>query len=386
MVQTGIDAAAAAVSAAEAAASAASLSGTSTTSLLIEIGSKTFTTQAGETYPAGSWFTATSAANLANWMYGQVTSYSGTTLIGDVQVIGGSGTYADWNLSISAARGATGATGTGITELAVGWEAEGGTTPKTLTVDDDLTTAQAARRDAANTFTGPQNLARGSVAQHATTMDLWAQPNTVDGTGSAVTITAIANAPQAGASRFFYPIAATVLTHGATFDIDGNTNVTAATGDRWEFVAITTSTYRVHVVKNDGTAVVAGAAGLSAASQAQAEAGTADTVAITPLSANWHPGVAKAWVKCGVAADIVESHNITSVADSGTGYITVTIATDFASNGYAIICGYQLSANQVRVIKVDSAPAVGSFVLLSMDAANTLTDPQYYYIACFGDQ
>lgn len=104
-------ASAASVSAAQAAASAASLYGTSATSLLIAAVSKTFTTQSGEAYSAGDWITATSAANLANWMYGQVTSYSGATLIVDVQVINGGGTYADWNLSISAARGATGATG-----------------------------------------------------------------------------------------------------------------------------------------------------------------------------------------------------------------------------------------------------------------------------------
>ena len=29
------------------------------------------------------------------------------------------------------------------------------------------------------------NEARGTVTMHATTMDLWAQPNTIDGTGSA---------------------------------------------------------------------------------------------------------------------------------------------------------------------------------------------------------
>ena len=48
------------------------------------------------------------------------------------------------------------------------------------------------------TFTGGVNLARSSIAQHATTMNLGALSNTVDGTGSAVTVTAIVNAPQAG--------------------------------------------------------------------------------------------------------------------------------------------------------------------------------------------
>lgn len=94
--------------------------------------------------------------------------------------------------------------------------------------------------------------ARANITQHATTMNFWTGPNILDGTGSAVTITACVNAPQAGANRKFYPLANTVLTHGATFDIDGNANVTAAAGDCWEIVAKTTSTYKVHLKQDAG--------------------------------------------------------------------------------------------------------------------------------------
>lgn len=111
-------------------------------------------------------------------------------------------------------------------------------------------------------MTGPINEARGSVAMHATTMDLWAQPNIIDGTSSAVTITAIANAPQAGARRVLYPVANSIITNGATFAVDGAANATAAAGDAWEFEAITTSTYKVHITKKDGTAVVANTGGV----------------------------------------------------------------------------------------------------------------------------
>ena len=107
-------------------------------------------------------------------------------------------------------------------------------------------------------MTGGVNSARGNITQHATTMDLFAltSPDSLDGTGSAVTITACVDAPQAGATRKFYPIVATVLTHGATFDIAGNANLTAAAGDCWILEAKTVSTYRVTAVKEDGTAVV----------------------------------------------------------------------------------------------------------------------------------
>jgi len=105
-------------------------------------------------------------------------------------------------------------------------------------------------------LTGGINSARGNITQHATTMDFFAvtSPDILDGTGSAVTITACVNAPQAGATRKFYPIVATVLTHGATFDIAGNANLTAAAGDCWIIEAKTVSTYRVTAVKEEGGA------------------------------------------------------------------------------------------------------------------------------------
>lgn len=100
------------------------------------------------------------------------------------------------------------------------------------------------------------NSARGSVTMHATTMDIWAEPKIVDGTGSAVTITDIADAPQAGAVRILYPVAGTTITDGATFDVDGGANYTTAAGDALIFEAVTTSTFKVHIVKSDGTSIV----------------------------------------------------------------------------------------------------------------------------------
>ena len=106
------------------------------------------------------------------------------------------------------------------------------------------------------TFTGGVNLARSSIVQHATTMNLWALSNTIDGTGSALVVTAIANAPQAGAIRRYYGLANTVWTNNAMFAVDGNANFTFFTGDYIDIEAVTTSTYKVHPFKADGTSVV----------------------------------------------------------------------------------------------------------------------------------
>jgi hypothetical protein len=89
----------------------ASYVGTSTTSLAIGTGSKSITTQAGLAYVVGSPIRLASNANIANFMEGSVASYSGTSMTVTVAAVGGSGTFADWNLSLSGRQGATGATG-----------------------------------------------------------------------------------------------------------------------------------------------------------------------------------------------------------------------------------------------------------------------------------
>lgn len=101
----------AATSATDAQNYALALSGTSTTSLLIATGAKTFTTQSGKQFIAGQFLQIASNANAANYMHGTVTSYSGTSLVMNITDIGGSGTLADWNISIGGTQGATGATG-----------------------------------------------------------------------------------------------------------------------------------------------------------------------------------------------------------------------------------------------------------------------------------
>lgn len=140
-----------------AAASATALTGTSATSLTPSLAEKVVTTQTGKSFGAGTYVMLVSNSDAAVWMYGPVTSYSGSTLTFTPTAIGTASVKADW--TIAGRVGARGATGTGITEQATGFTATGGTTPKTLTVDDDLTTAQAARRNAANTFTAQQTFA-----------------------------------------------------------------------------------------------------------------------------------------------------------------------------------------------------------------------------------
>jgi hypothetical protein len=73
---------------------------TSSSSVAIGTGSKTFTVTAGKSFVPGMWLViADTAAPTTNAMYAQVSSYSGTTLIVDSAVVTGSGTKTAWQIS-----------------------------------------------------------------------------------------------------------------------------------------------------------------------------------------------------------------------------------------------------------------------------------------------
>jgi hypothetical protein len=99
-------AAASAVAAAASSASALNAPGTNATqtsgSVAIATGSKTFTIQSGKAYVVGQTLVAASAADPSNYMTGQVTAYSGTSLTLNVTQIGGSGTKSDFVFSMGA--------------------------------------------------------------------------------------------------------------------------------------------------------------------------------------------------------------------------------------------------------------------------------------------
>lgn len=124
-----------------------------------------------------------------------------------------------------------------------------------------------------------------------------------------------------------------------------------------------------------------------AASQAQMEAASSLTQFATAGNTNWHPGVAKCWLKCDAAGSISVSHNITSIADTGTGVVTVTIATDFSSANFTPVASASSSGAANKNISVSSEIASGtSIVLKAWNKSDAAADPTAYFFAAFGDQ
>lgn len=108
--------AASATASASSALNAPGTSATSTTSTLIGTGSKAITIQTAKAFSVGQTVVLASAANVANQMIGQITAHnSGTgSLTVNVSAVGGSGTYADWVVSLSALNPGTSVTWGGL--------------------------------------------------------------------------------------------------------------------------------------------------------------------------------------------------------------------------------------------------------------------------------
>lgn len=96
---------AAANAAAASAIAAAAVFGTSTTSIAIGTGAKTFVTQTGKGFVPGMPVTITGQVSAGNMMYGVVTSYDTGTgaLVMNITQTSGSGTIAAWNIAYGTA-------------------------------------------------------------------------------------------------------------------------------------------------------------------------------------------------------------------------------------------------------------------------------------------
>ena len=138
-------------------------------------------------------------------------------------------------------------------------------------------------------------------------------------------------------------------------------------------------------------------AAASAATQAQQETGTSTIVFVTPGRQHFHPGHPKCWAFATVAVGtptLAASYNITSITDTATGRLTVTIATDFADANWA--CLSSIEANQTPNDPIfvcgNDAKLAGSVILESIDIdlgsspTAAFGDPVAWNMAGFGDQ
>lgn len=348
--------------------------GTSTTSLAIGTGSKSFITQSGYAYQAGNYIRASSAADGTNFMEGTVTSYVGTALVVSMTKTGGSGTKTDWTFSLAGAPGATGA-GTG-----------------------DLLAANNGS-DFSNKKTTKDNLSvHGADVASATTTNLeTATGDLVDVTGT-TTITAITL--NEGHERTVRFTGALTLTHGASLVLPGAANITTAAGDFAVFRGYAASVVRC-VSYDRASGVTSGAAAFLAATTSANlaaaltdETGSGSAVFATqptlaqPLIQGRTPTSGAATFVNGSATITIAAHGLTALAPiffttSGglpTNFTAPTAATGAASaNTYTAnptlyyVIGASITTNTLQVATSIANAIAGTAVVAGSAGSGTHT-------------
>jgi hypothetical protein len=138
----------------------------------------------------------------------------------------------------------------------------------------------------------------------------------------------------------------------------------------------------------NGQIVIGSTAGSPAAASLTAGTG----ISITPGSnsitiATTSSGeAAKFWIKAnGTGTTILDSFNVTSITDTGSGLLTVTIGTDFSSANWCLNVSAQSSASS-GYIPLGNTQAAGSILVAFINAASATVDPGAWYVSGFGNQ
>lgn len=128
----------------------------------------------------------------------------------------------------------------------------------------------------------------------------------------------------------------------------------------------------------------------TAASQAEMETATSNTVFSTPGRQQLHPGHPKAWVIYNQATgpSVVASYNVSSVTDNGAGIYTVNWDADFSDTNYSVLVstiGAGSGNNAVTCSATAGTRSVGSQQFLTQQLTSAL-DRDGNCVAAFGDQ
>lgn len=203
----------------------------STSSVAVGTGTKTFTTNLSATNSAfviGSRVRVISTVTPATYMEGTITAFATTTMTISVDDTSGAGTLTSWKISIAGQIGATGATGTGrgyfgltsTTSLAI---AEGA---KTFTVNQAQGTNAFVVGQYVRAFGATAtNYMEGYITAYTTT-SLTITVDNISGTGTLAAWTITATGAQGAAGPTVYPGAGVAVSTGTAW----GTSKTSPTG------------------------------------------------------------------------------------------------------------------------------------------------------------
>lgn len=124
------------------------------------------------------------------------------------------------------------------------------------------------------------------------------------------------------------------------------------------------------------------------ATQSDQQTGSSTTTYVSPGRQQFHDSAAKFWLVCDSSGTLITpSYNVTSISDTTTGVVTVTIATDFSDADYAITTSPQTGSAVSTAIDNGTPPTTGVFRGIAVTTTTgTGTDPARYFFHGFGRQ
>lgn len=137
------------------------------------------------------------------------------------------------------------------------------------------------------------------------------------------------------------------------------------------------------------------ASSVTAATQANQETATSTTVFVSPGTQQYHPSAEKFSVKCDSGGNASASYNVASIGDTGTGLVTVNIATDFSTANWICHVDVERATTGLNVADLrfarprNGGQGAGSVLCECHDGTATtalLADPTAWHISGRGDQ
>jgi hypothetical protein len=130
------------------------------------------------------------------------------------------------------------------------------------------------------------------------------------------------------------------LTHnGTTLVLPTGGNITTAAGDRARFVQdASDNVVCLYYQRADGSSLAGGGGGFTAATQAEMEAASSNSVGVTPGRQQFHPSSPKCWGYIngsGGTPALDQSYGISSVTDNGPGDYTANLSVTFSAATFA---------------------------------------------------
>ena len=211
------------------------------------------------------------------------------------------------------------------------------TITQNITHSGTLTQSGATTQSGTLTLSGKDiTEAKGADIASATTTECYAADGNFMHITGTTTITSLGTAVQAGDSRTLVFDGALTLTHnGTSLILPTGANITTEAGDTAIIRAESTANTRVVAyLRKTGISIAD-----NAASDAEVLTGTEAAKYVAPSTLVSHEGVIKGWgaiTFSGGTPTLADSFNVTGIADTAEGIVTITWATDFGGVNYAV--------------------------------------------------